>query len=608
MVDNINHSEGIILADLDSYHVQPEAVNLVPESDARKYVALPLAVDGEYLHVALAKPDDVTAIRELERLTQMKVEPIQANAIQILAAVDRAYKTSTETIPGLHDISPTTAIGEVGVIDLNTYRIQSDALSIVPESLAKKHNVIPLAIIDNALQVGIARDNDIVALQELSAVVKMRIETIRLDADDIRAAIDRSYRAYQGIEGQFSSVTVGPVLQDTELAEDISSAPAVRALDTILNEAVKVRASDVHFEPEVDGVRVRYRIDGVLQEAVLLPRSALASLLSRMKIMANMNIADHQPQDGQFTAKVRNRDVDVRVATLSTIYGETGTLRILDKSLTARSLDQLGFLPDTLQQYQTMLKSPLGMILISGPTGSGKTTTQYASINTMDSTEKNIITIEDPVEYRFKRINQIQVNPKAGLTFARGLRSIMRHDPDVIMVGEIRDSDTAEIACQSALTGQLVLSSVHANDAVSSIFRMLDLGIGRYLLATTLIGVVSQRMLRRICPHCAHMTEAPPEAEAAYNKEMGENKSGFLYGKGCNACNNTGYLGRIAVFEIMVMNKEIRAALTSGVGSDPIRAIADSSGMVPMWRDAMLKVQMGITTPSEVLRNVFYVG
>jgi general secretion pathway protein E len=607
MIEKTNHNEGIVLADLNSYHVQPEAVNLVPESDARQHVALPLAVDGDYLHVALAKPDDVTAIQELEKLSQMKVEPIQANATQILIAIDRAYRTGTEPILDLHNIRPAADIEEAGDIDLNTYRIQPDALSIVPESIAKKHNIIPLAIVDNALQVGIARENDILALQELSAVVKMRIETIKLNADDIRAAIDRSYRAYQGIEGQFSNVTVGPALQDTVLAEDISSAPAVRALDMILNEAVKVRASDVHFEPEVDGVRVRYRIDGVLHDAVSLPKGALASLLSRMKIMANMNIADHQPQDGQFTAKVRNRDVDVRVATLSTIYGEMGTLRILDKSFAARSLDQLGFSPDTLQQYQTMLKSPLGMILISGPTGSGKTTTQYASINTMDSTERNIITIEDPVEYRFKHINQIQINPRAGLTFARGLRSIMRHDPDVIMVGEIRDSDTAEIGCQSALTGQLVLSSVHANDAVGSIFRMLDLGIGRYLLAATLIGVVSQRMVRRICSHCDHMTEAPPEAEAAYNKEMGENKSRFLYGKGCNACNNTGYLERIAVFEIMVINKEIRAALTSGAGSDLIRATADSSGMVPMWRDAMLKVQMGITTPSEVLRNVFYV-
>lgn len=607
MVENTNHNDGVILADLDSYNVQTEAVNLVPESEARQHVALPLAVDGEYLHVALTRLDDATVLQALEELTRMKVEPIQASATQILAAIDRAYRMDIEPVSELQDISPDADTGEAGVIDLNTYQIQPDALRRVPESMARKHNVIPLAIIDNALQVGIARENDILALQELSAVVKMRIETTKLDAVDIKAAIDRSYQAYQGIEGQFSNVILAPTLQDIALAGDISSAPAVRALDMILNEAVKVRASDVHFEPEADCVRVRYRIDGVLHDVISLPRSALASLLSRMKIMANMNIADHQPQDGQFTARVRNQDVDVRVATLSMIYGEMGTLRILDKSFAARSLDQLGFSPDTLQQYQAMLKSPLGMILISGPTGSGKTTTQYASINTMDSTERNIITIEDPVEYRFKHINQIQVNLKAGLTFAKGLRSIMRHDPDVIMVGEIRDPDTAEIGCQSALTGQLVLSSVHANDAVGSLFRMLDLGIGPYMIAATLIGVVSQRMVRRICPHCSHMTQAPPDAETAYNKEMGENRSQFLYGKGCNVCNGTGYLGRIAVFEVMVIDKKIRSALASGAASDLIREIADSSGMVSMRHDAMLKVQMGVTTPSEVLRNVFYV-
>jgi len=285
-----------------------------------------------------------------------------------------------------------------------------------------------------------------------------------------------------------------------------------------------------------------------------------------------------------------------------------GVLRILDKSFAALNLTELGLLPSNLEQYEYMLKSPFGMILISGPTGSGKTTTLYASITHLDCKERNIITVEDPVEYRFKDINQIQINPRAGLTFATGLRAILRHDPDVILVGEIRDSETAEIAVQSSLTGHLVLSSVHANDTVGSLFRLLDLEVGPFLVSSALIGVVAQRMVRQVCPYCRRPFHAPAEGQLAYCKEMGEERTEFFYGSGCNSCANTGYLGRTAVFETLNMSEEIRRMLLTGASAAQIQAQAKKEGMLSMWRDGMLKVKAGITTPCEVLRNVFSIG
>jgi len=492
-------------------------------------------------------------------------------------------------------------------IDLTMYQIQPEVLRLIPESIAKKYNLIPLAIIDNALQVAMAEADDVLALEALAAQAPMRIEPVVALAEDIQEAIDRNYKAYAEIEEQFDR-TPPPPTEERISAEAIAGAPAVRALDLLIDEAIKNRASDIHIEPEEDRLRVRYRIDGVLQDIMSLPLSAHAPLISRLKVLASMNIADRRPQDGQFSVKGRDRQVDVRVATICTTYGEMGDLRILDKSFAALSLTELGFLSDNLEKYKHTLASPFGMILISGPTGSGKTTTLYASISHLDCKGRNIITIEDPVEYRFKDINQIQINPRAGLTFATGLRAIMRHDPDVILVGEIRDSETAEIAIHSALTGHLVLSSVHANDTVGVLFRLLDLGVEPFLVSSALIGIVTQRLVRRVCPHCRHTTRAPIEGQLAYQKELGEERTEFIYGRGCNSCANTGYLGRTAVFGILPITEEIRRMLLTGASAAQIRAQAQKEGMISMWRDGMLKVKAGITTPCEVLRNVFSIG
>jgi len=498
--------------------------------------------------------------------------------------------------------------GEKKIAALSSIQIPAEILRLIPEPVARKYNIIPLAIIDDVLQVGMAEVDDVSACQDITAVARMPVEPLLAEADEIRRAIDQSYNNFFEIERQFSrDLTPADSKLKLDMAE-ISDAPVVRALDLIIAEAVKTHASDIHIEPQAGSLRIRYRIDGLLHDTMTLPLNALNPLLSRVKVMASMNIADHHPQDGQLSIEIHNQEIDIRVATVETVYGEMITLRILDQAFAARKLPELGFVSGSLHSLELMLKSPLGMILVSGPTGSGKTTTLYASINSLDRKSRKVITIEDPPEYRFADIDQIPVNPKAGLTFSTGLRSIMRHDPDVILVGEIRDPDTAEIATQAALTGQLVLSSVHANDTVGALFRLMDLGIGPFLIAATLIGILSQRMTRRVCPYCSRLAEAPAEARMAYAREMGEDRREFFYGQGCNACANTGYLGRVAVLEIMTINQEMRSALISGSSADDLRALARKAGMVSMWRDGMLKAKLGITTPSEVLRNVFNTG
>ena len=454
---------------------------------------------------------------------------------------------------------------------------------------------------------------DIQTIENLAAIAMKQIEPVISTLQEIQEMIDLNYRIGGEIEEQFSQIPSryrGTGLRETRLsAERIAQAPVVRALDLLIKQAVRDRASDVHVEPQEDKLRVRYRIDGILTEVMSLPLSVHAPLLSRVKIMAGLNIAERRrPQDGQISFDMGDREVDIRVATSNTIRGEMAVMRILDKSFAFLPLPDIGFLPDTLARYMQMVKTPFGMILISGPTGSGKTTTQYATVNPIDAVGRKIITIEDPVEYHFDNINQMQVNPAAGLTFAAGLRACMRLDPDVILVGEIRDAETAQIGTQAALTGHLVLSSVHANDTVSTLFRMIDLGVEIYLIASALIGIVAQRMVRRVCPYCSHPTEVEPDERSAYEQELNEERREFIVGSGCTFCANTGYQGRIAIFEVMVVSEAIRRMVVGSANSDDIRAQARKEGMVSLWHDGMLKVKAGITTPYEVIRNVFSVG
>jgi len=362
--------------------------------------------------------------------------------------------------------------------------IDPELLKLIPESLSRKYNAIPLEAVGNVLHVAMANPSDIIALEALATLSQMHIVTEEASAEEIVEAIDFNYQSYEEIEEQISSLPLDVDAPEAGAGlSTVTDAPVARALALIIDEAVKARASDIHFQPQEDKLQVRFRIDGALHNMITLPLMTASPLISRIKVLANMNIADHhRPQDGQFSEdgqfSVRTKggqSIDIRVGMVATVYGEMAALRLLDKSRAVMSLSDLGFRSESLAKFEEMLKVPYGMILVSGPTGAGKTTTLYASVNCLDCVGRNIITIEDPVEYRFKDINQIQVNPRAGLTFASGLRSILRLDPDVVLVGEIRDAETAGIAVQSALTGHLVLSSIHANDAVGVVFRLLDL-------------------------------------------------------------------------------------------------------------------------------------
>jgi general secretion pathway protein E len=484
---------------------------------------------------------------------------------------------------------------------------QPEALQLIPEAIARKYSAIPLTISGKTMEVAIVDPTDIFALEALAAQSRMRIKPVAATAQEVRDAIDFNYKAFGEIEQQVSSISLPEEETDERLAITAATeTPLVQSLNLLIDEAVKARASDIHIEPEEDRLRIRYRIDGTLQDTMSLPLNIHRALISRVKILSQLNIADHfRPQDGQFSTESKGRQIDVRVATAPTVVGERATLRLLDKSLAILGLSELGMLPDTLAKYEAMLKVPYGMILISGPTGAGKTTTLYASINSLDTHGRNIITIEDPAEYRFKDINQIQVNPQAGITFASGLRSILRHDPDVILVGEIRDAETANIAVQAALTGHLMLSSIHANDTPSVLPRLVDLKVEPFLVASAVIGIVAQRMVRRVCPDCGHLAEAPLVEQMAYEKEIGEKETEFLYGTGCRSCAYTGYLGRTGIFEILTMSETIGGMVCNQASSSAIRTQALKDGMTSIMNDGMRKVKEGITTPAEVLRNAY---
>jgi general secretion pathway protein E len=497
----------------------------------------------------------------------------------------------------------------VPLIDLKRHLVQPTALKFVPEDMARKHTLIPLDVVGDSLVVVMADPEDIPTIEDIKAQSRMRVEVALGIPSDIEQAIDLNYGSRGEIEKQVSQYAP-PVKEEAEVtSEIIARTPIAQTLDLLITQAVRDRASDVHIEPQENRLRIRYRIDGILHDMFSLPLSAHTALVTRVKILAEMNIAEQRrPQDGQFSLKVGDREVDIRAATMEMAHGERVALRILDKSLSLFTLPELGLLPEALRKYWAILKSPFGTILVGGPTGSGKTTTLYASIKQLEQNERNIMTIEDPIEYHFMDINQTQVNPKAGITFATGLRAIMRHDPDIILVGEIRDKDTATTAVQAALTGHLVLSSIHANDAVSVLFRLIDLGVEPYLISSTLVGIVTQRMVRRICPRCRAPCQPSAEEQIAYDEEMEREPATFYSGTGCNLCANTGYQGRTGLFELLVMSEKIRRMLLSNASAGDIRAEALKEGMITMKRDGMLKVREGITSASEVLRNVFSIG
>ncbi|HSW59092.1 MAG TPA: ATPase, T2SS/T4P/T4SS family [Dehalococcoidales bacterium] len=491
-------------------------------------------------------------------------------------------------------------------IDLQRHKIQPRALQLVSETIARRHTLIPLDILSDALVVVMADPENVHTIQDLQAQVKMKIEPAIGVAADIKRAIDINYRSAAEIAKKVKDFS--PAVKETTLSEEmVARTPIAETVDLIINQAIRDRASDIHIEPQETRLRIRFRIDGTLYDMFSLPLSVHIPLVSRIKILAEMNIAEQRrPQDGQISFTAAEKPVDIRVASIATAFGERLALRILDKSLALFKLEELGLLTESLHKFEKIMQSPYGLFLVGGPTGSGKTTTLYSLLNSLNRSERNIMTIEDPIEYRFEDINQTQVNIKAGITFPAGLRALMRHDPNIILVGEIRDRETASIAVQAALTGHLVLSSIHANNSVGVLFRLLDLGIEPYLVVSTLIGISTQRMARRICPHC-RITYTPAEQEKELFRAETISIPPVLYnrGSGCNLCAKTGFEGRIGLFEVLLMSDVIRKLLVNNSNAVEIENQAVTEGLITMKSDGLQKVIKGIIPTSEVLRSVF---
>ena len=499
----------------------------------------------------------------------------------------------------------------LAVVDLRTERPEADALASIPESLARELQAIPLARVGDSLGVAVADPTIADLPTRLSTAVGGPVELALAPPSEIRRALNASYSALKGIDRHVKAFEASEALRRAAPATvetPMETAPVVQVVNMIVTQALRDRSSDVHIEPQDRQLRIRFRTDGALHDALSLPAEIGPALISRIKIMSGMNIVERRrSQDGQFTTEIDGRAVDVRVATTATIWGEKCVLRLLDKTRSLFKLHELGMPESTAELYSRIIRSPFGMVLCAGPTGSGKTTTLYATLSEINEPYRNIMTIEDPVEYVFPSINQIQTNDAAGLTFADGLKAILRQDPDVILVGEIRDVETARIAVQSALTGHFVLSSLHATDTAAALHRFLDMGIESFLIASSVVAVVAQRLMRRICPSCKAPYTPLDEELAFYEEAGGAPKDVFYAGAGCNFCAGTGYLDRIGVYELMRITPEIKRLIVGWATQEELRRLAVSQGMRTLRDDAISLVTEDITTISEVIRGIYAV-
>lgn len=489
--------------------------------------------------------------------------------------------------------------------------LEPSALDLVPEQVAREHMVFPVWLSPEGLFVAVTEPSERLAgllTQASGQTVTMAIAK----ASDVRWAIDSNYHALADVadlvqEFEFSEGGRKKSTTTTSPADTAAeSAPIVQVVNRILSQAIRDGASDVHIEPSDDIVRVRNRVDGVLKVVLVLPAAMGLGLVSRIKIMADMNIVERRrPQDGKFTTVIDGKEVDVRVATVATIWGETCVLRILDKTRSVLGINDLGMTPDTHAAYSRLIRSPFGMVLCVGPTGSGKTTTLYASLTEISDVARNVMTIEDPVEYVFPSINQIQTNEQAGLTFATGLKSILRQDSDIVLVGEIRDVETARIAVQSTLTGHFVLSSLHATDAISALTRFIDMGIEPFLIASSVIAIVGQRLVRRTCSSCKTPYEPSDEEMAFYERGGGPAKTVFYHGAGCNFCGHTGFKDRVGVYELFPMTQDMKRLVVGFATEDEIREMARKQGMRTIQDEAVSLIAADLTTSAEVVRSIY---
>ncbi len=504
----------------------------------------------------------------------------------------------------------------VPFISISTIPFSPEALSFVPKNVAERIVAIPFAYNkeDNSLSIVMADPLDLEGVNFLAQKTGLTINTFQGIPTEIKAAIETQYS--QGLAGDVKAAlkeneeisTVKTFEKsDIEKTENIKDAPIAKIISTILEYAVKSRASDIHIEPQEDRVRVRYRIDGILYERLSLPKAVQSAVISRIKILSDLKIDEHRlPQDGRFNFKYSDQEVDVRVSVLPTVFGEKVVLRLLRKTGGIPTLQELGFGGTQLRTLEVAVARPHGIIIVCGPTGSGKTTTLYAILTKLNTAKVNIATLEDPVEYQIAGINQVQINPEIGLTFASGIRAFLRQDPNIILVGEIRDAETTEQGIQAALTGHLVFSTLHTSSAAGALPRLIEMGAETYLLASTINAAIGQRIARRICPYCKKEYQVAPEVAQEVKQTLGKllPQSGIkLYkGEGCEQCGNTGYLGRVGIFEVMNVSEKIAALILQKADSGTIERQAIAEGMVTMMQDGFLKALAGVTTIDEVLR------
>ena len=495
------------------------------------------------------------------------------------------------------------------------YSLDPSLQKILPYEIASRNRVVPLALKDRILVLGMEDPLDLEAVDEVEIYTNKEVDPVVCSPSQIDQLLNTLYGTEQDLTKVIDEIDKLEVFSgdetDIEGELDISNlaglaeeAPVIKLVNSILSQAVKENASDVHISPERDRIQVRFRIDGILYERPAPPKKMFLAIASRIKILANLDIANTRiPQDGRFTIRLENKEINVRVSILPTIYGENVVLRLLDMSRRMYTLEQLGFDERNRKIIEEVIKSPYGMILATGPTGSGKSTTLYTILNMINTPEINIITLEDPVEYRMKNVRQVQLNRKAGMTFASGLRSILRQDPDVVMVGEIRDRETAEIAVQAALTGHKLLSTVHTNDAASAITRLCDMGIEPFLVASTLLVSIAQRLVRRICPYCEEEYSPDPKLLQFLGLEKDDIK--YKRGKGCAQCHFTGFIGRMGVYEILKNDEQVQELTMQNVSSKRIiRELVDAGKLRTLKDDVLDKVKQGLTTPEEAIKVI----
>ena len=499
---------------------------------------------------------------------------------------------------------------QIPYIDLRSYQIDLQTVNLLQEAVARRYRVIALEEREKDVLVGMADPTDLFAYDELGRILGKRIRQAVLRESELLDMLDRVYRRSDelgSIAGELgaeliqSDFDLGMMMQTAEAGD----APVIRMLQTLFEDALQARASDIHIEPDENVLRIRQRIDGVLQEHVINERHIAPALVQRLKLLAHLDISEKRlPQDGRFQIKIDDNSVDVRLSTLPVQYGESVVMRLLDQSSGILSLEDLGIRDKVLQRLRILLHRPHGMVLVTGPTGSGKTTTLYAALSELNSVSKKIITVEDPVEYRLPRINQVQIHEKIGLTFARVLRTALRQDPDIMLIGEMRDLDTAQIGLRSAITGHFVLSTLHTNSAIGTVSRLLDMGAQGYLLASSLVAIIAQRLVRRICPHCKRSVE-PDEQQQSWLENFvtqGTSESGFYQGAGCNRCGNSGYSGRAGIYELLEMNSRMAAALQHEDQDAFANAARTGEGYESLTTAGLRLAAQGVTALDEVIR------